>query len=77
MKLSSVLLILITLSCTTIEYVYPDYILPPEPEREKIVKPVDKKDYINILLYYEKLVQEWENWASSVKKIILHPKKDS
>lgn len=69
--MSLVLLLVLTINaCTTIEYVYPDYKLPEEPQRQELKIPESTEDYKNILGYYELLVQQWEQWAKSVKKII-------
>lgn len=66
-----ILLIIIIVGCQTIEYVTPDYVLPPEPKREMIDKNLSlPDDYPYLIIYYESLVQAWELWAKDVKKII-------
>lgn len=60
-------------TCTTVkEYVKVQYILPPFPEREEIILPDNPvlSDYAEIILYYDTLVQKWEVWGKTVKKIL-------
>ena len=40
--------------------------------REAIILPVNLElsDYAEIINYYEHLVQKWEEWGKSVKKIL-------
>lgn len=67
-------MILTTNTCKTVEkeYVTYKYILPPFPQREMIVIPENPElqDYAEIISYYEHLVQKWEEWGKSVKKIL-------
>lgn len=72
--LSVVFLSLIIPGCRTIEYVYPEYVLPAEPVRVDQPSPITKKDYALIYNYYEHLVREWEKWAVSVYAIIQESK---
>lgn len=64
---------LIISGCQTEKIILIDYTLPAEPTRQEIVIPENptKKDYITIIIYYKYLVQEWEAWSITVKKIIL------
>lgn len=62
--------------CKTIEYVYPEYELPEEPKRELKEEPKDLKDMADLIIYYKKLVEEWEQWAENVKKIITYEKRE-
>lgn len=68
-------MILTTSTCTTIkekEFITIKYVLPPFPIREAIMLPVNPElsDYAEIINYYEHLVQKWEEWGKSVKKIL-------
>ena len=65
-----ILFLLIIPGCKTIEYVYPEYELPAEPEREIIEEPETIEDLALIINYYDSLVSEWEQWSISVKEII-------
>lgn len=70
-----ILLTLTTSTCTTVkekEFITIKYIFPPHPIRKTIVFPVKPRiaDYAEIINYYEHLVQEWEEWGKSVKKIL-------
>ena len=47
-----------------------EIVLPPEPERTEQKDPETMKDLADLINYYEHLVQEWENWGESVKKIV-------
>ena len=72
-KLTVLFLILLTLTitgCKTIEYIYPDYELPVEPQREILQQPETLQDLALIINYYDSLVSKWEQWAVSVKDII-------
>lgn len=44
--------------------------LPPKPEREELPEPTSIQDLVEDLNYYECLVEDWENWADKVEKII-------
>ena len=55
---------------TRIEYVYPEYELPIEPQRINQQPPVTKMDYALIYNYYEHLVKEWEQWAEDVEELL-------
>lgn len=57
-------------SCATYKHVTVTYVLPPEPQREEQKKPENLDDVVNLALYYEYLIQEWEEWAQDVKKIV-------
>ena len=45
-------------------------VLPPKPRREKQAAPENIKDYAQLILYYDALVQEWELWGNTVEKIV-------
>lgn len=68
--LSLIFLSLIMIGCKTIEYVYPEYILPSEPTRTQQSIPITKIDYALIYSYYDSLVSEWEQWAIDVEEIL-------
>ncbi len=72
-KLIVLFLLLLTLTitgCKTVEYIYPDYELPVEPQREILQQPETLQDLALIINYYDSLVSKWEQWAISVKDII-------
>ena len=63
-----IFLSLIMTGCLTkTEYIYPEYVLPPEPTRTQQSMPVTKIDYALVYSYYDSLVSEWEQWAVDVK----------
>ncbi len=68
--LSLISLSLIINGCKTIEYVYPEYVLPPEPTREIIQDPETLQDLAMIINYYDSLVIKWEQWATSVHETL-------
>jgi hypothetical protein len=43
--------------------------LPPKPQRQELQPPQDLKDYAEIIIYYEYLVEEWEAWGELVENI--------
>jgi len=43
--------------------------LPPKPERKELEAPHDLKDCVQIINYYEHLVQEWELWGDTVEEL--------
>jgi hypothetical protein len=58
--------------CITVtEYVYPEYELPAEPNREVLAIPETTEDLGIIINYYDGLVSEWEIWAEKIKEIII------
>lgn len=46
-----------------------EVVLPPKPERYTQKIPKTTADYALLVLYYETLVQEWEQWAKTVETI--------
>ena len=78
MKSLLILLIIITLGCsTTTGLVEPNYILPAKPTRTKLEPaPVGKIDpelhrwVADTLIYYEGLIQKWELWGYTVEIIV-------
>ena len=64
--MSAVLLSLITAGCATLPKA-DDVVLPPMPERTEQKAPETAKDWAEILVYYEFLVQEWESWGRTVQ----------
>lgn len=44
--------------------------LPPKPAREEKEAPKDLKGIAELLNYYEHLVQQWEEWGSTVDAIL-------
>lgn len=68
----AILLLLIISACKTVEYVEIEYTLPEEPQRQNLYIPENPtlKDYATIIIYYDFLVEKWERWALSVKKIV-------
>jgi len=65
MMFSLVLLLVIMLGCATVKPV--GITLPPEPQREAITATATP---IEIILYYEALVRQWEAWAKSVESMV-------
>lgn len=61
-----VLLIPIMTGCVTTSHKIE---LPPKPERKEIEAPQNLKDCVQIINYYEHLVQEWELWGDTVEKL--------
>jgi hypothetical protein len=61
-----ILFLLTILSCKTtkVEKVY-----PPKPQRQELKSPETLKDYVEIINYYEHLVQEWEAWGEAVTSL--------
>lgn len=59
------LLPLIMAGCQTTNKI----VLPPTPERQQIEVPKNYKEAAFTINYYEHLVQQWETWAESVKKL--------
>lgn len=63
------LLLAITTGCKTCgDTVAIEYLFPEEPQRMHI--DLESQSMIEILTYYEFLTEEWEAWASDVKKIV-------
>ena len=69
-----ILLPLIILGCKTTK-VEKEIILPPKPQRQELKAPQDLKDLAYLLNYYEHLVQQWEEWGSTVDAILTEEKK--
>ena len=71
MKMLKILLIALFLQITTGCGSLPrtEAILPPKPERQEQKSPENLKDYADLILYYETLVQKWEQWADTVEKL--------
>lgn len=65
-----VLIIISVINCKTIEYIYPTYNLPPEPKRVEQQAPQNEKETVELILYYQELVELWENWAEDIKNIL-------
>ena len=61
-------MLIITTGCATVQKV--DYVLPPKPERQTIPAINTIKDVAKVIVYYESLVREWEEWGASVEEII-------
>ena len=45
-------------------------VLPPKPQRIEQKAPETVRDYAELVLYYETLVEEWELWADTVSSMI-------
>lgn len=69
-----ILLPLTILGCRTTK-VEKEIILPPKPQRQELKAPQDLKDVAELLNYYEHLVEEWEQWGSTVDAILTEEKK--
>jgi hypothetical protein len=66
--LLTILLLTITTGCVSKPKA--EIVLPPEPQREELPEVRTIEDLAYTINYYEHLVQSWEAWADSVKKII-------
>lgn len=71
------LLLLITSGCQTLEKITTvkiEYVLPVSPIRQDIQLSDNPeiKDYLEIIVYYEHLVQEWETWGNTVKRLLTY-----
>ena len=44
--------------------------LPPKPQRQEQRTPESIRDYANLIVYYESLVQEWEAWGELASEIV-------
>lgn len=64
--MSAVLLSLTTAGCATLPTA-DVVVLPPMPERTEQKEPENAKDWAELLVYYEFLVQEWEAWGRTVQ----------
>lgn len=69
LKLLLILSLLTTISCSSCPEAI-EYELPEEPKRELIEEPETVEDLAKLILYYEKLLQEWESWGKAVKSLI-------
>ena len=69
-----ILLPLIITGCKTTK-IEKEIILPPKPQRQELKSPQDLKDIADILNYYEHLVEQWEQWGSTVEAILTEEKK--
>ncbi len=71
------ILLLLTISaCKTIEYVYPEYELPEEPQRQELQEVKNLQDAAEVIIYYKELVEKWEKWAESVKELLKKHEED-
>ena len=60
---------LIITGCKTTK-IEKEIILPPKPQRQELKAPNGLADMVQTLNYYEHLVQQWENWGSTVETIL-------
>ena len=44
--------------------------MPPKPEREVMPHIETVADYAEVILYYERLVEQWEAWGDTVEAIM-------
>ena len=63
-----VLFVLTTTSC--ISKPKAQTVLPPRPERTEQKEPQTMQDLAELLNYYEHLVQQWEQWGTTVENMI-------
>jgi hypothetical protein len=61
-------LLIIIQSCKTVPC--NDIHIPPQPERTSLNVPKTEEEYVDVIIYYETLLQKWELWAQTVEKII-------
>ncbi len=64
------LLPLLTLTITSCASKPAPVELPPKPQRQEQRTPESIRDYANLIVYYESLVQEWEAWGELASEII-------
>lgn len=65
------LFLAIMTSCKTTEI--KTVTLPPEPKRQELKELTDAEnipDLVDMLIYYETLVEKWEAWGMSVKELV-------
>jgi len=51
-----------------------EIVLPPKPQRQELKSPENLKDLADILNYYEHLVEQWEEWGTTVETILTDDK---
>lgn len=51
-----------------------EIVLPPKPQRSEQKQPETLKDYARLVIYYEYLVEEWEQWGEDVTAITKNTK---
>lgn len=44
-----------------------EIVFPPEPERVEMPYPQSERDYALLVVYYDSLLRQWEEWAKAVK----------
>ena len=66
------LIIIIVPGCKTYEPKddYIESIIILRPKREVLEEPQDINDMVEIIIYYESLLQEWEAWGNLVESSI-------
>lgn len=69
MKLLTVLLTLITISCKTIPQ-KKNYTLAPFPKRKELPKASSVQDMAVIIEMQNSLIAEWELWGKDVKEML-------
>ena len=69
MKLLTVLLMLITVSCKTIPQ-KKNYTLAPFPKRKELPKASSVQDMAVIIEMQNSLIAEWELWGKDVKEML-------
>jgi len=69
LKLLTILLPLIILSCKTVPE-EKKITLPPMPEREELPEVTSIKDMAVIISKQEALIESWESWGKNVKGIV-------
>ena len=65
-----ILSVLTISGCRTTKEIKKEITLPPKPVREEMEAPKDLKGVTELLNYYEHLVQQWEEWGSTVDAIL-------
>lgn len=66
-------LALITTGCVSNDV---EITLPPQPQRSEQTSPHTLKEYAHLVVYYEYLLQEWEQWGEDVTNIVENKKKE-
>lgn len=69
-------------ACQTVEKITTvkiEYVLPPFPLKKEIIfsENPNLKEYAEIIIYYDYLVQEWETWGNTIKRLLTYNKEQS
>lgn len=65
------LFLVITVSCKTTQI--KPIVLPPTPQRQELKELTDIEntpDLVDMIIYYESLVEKWEAWGDCVQEMV-------